>query len=125
MCRKIVHQYINDNCDCPPGPEEEEGGGDMPSCKPVETNKGKFYYDGSSPKQRLYPKVNREDTEYLEYIEWDKNNATKDLPWDKNNGEYRKFADPNYKLSKNRNVENGNKYWAIEEEEDKYWTLDL
>ena len=118
-------KYIDDNCDCPPGPEEEEGGGDIPTCKPVETNKGKFYYDHSAPKQRLYPKVNKEDSEYLEYIEWDKNNGTKDLQWDKNNGEYRKFADPNYKLNKNRNVEDGNKYWAIEEEEDKYWTLDL
>ena len=117
-------QYIEDNCDCPPG-SEEEGGGDIPTCKPIETNKGTFYYDHSAPKQRLYPKVNKEDSEYLEYIEWDKNNGTKDLQWDKNNGEYRKFADPNYKLSKNRNVEDDNKYWAIEEEEDKYWTLDL
>ena len=106
-------QYIEDNCDCPPVPDEEEG--NIPKCKPIETNKAKFYYDHSSPKQRLYPKVHKEDSEYLEFIEWDSNKGTDNLQWDRNNGEYRKFADPNYKLDHDKNVD----------EENKYWTLDL
>ena len=120
-----TNKYIEDNCDCPPGSEEEDGGGDIPTCKSVETNKGNFYYDSSAPKQRLYPKVRKEDSTYLEYIEWDKNNGSDELPWNRNNGEYRKFADPNYKLSTNRNVEHDNQFWSVEEEEEKSWTIDL
>ena len=108
-------QYIKDNCDCPPEPEEEEDTSHLPECKPIETNQGTFYYDHSSPKQRLYPKVNKEDSKYLEYIEWEKDSSSNKLQWDWNNGEYRKYADPNYELKNDINVA----------EENKYWTLDL
>ena len=50
-----------------------------------------------------------------QFIEWDSNKGTDNLQWDRNNGEYRKFADPNYKLDPDKNVD----------EENKYWTLDL
>jgi hypothetical protein len=106
---------VENDCVCPDDivvVEEEEEDENSPVCREIITNAGRFYHDGSSPKQRLFPTVTKGDSKNLEYIQWDKNNN--------NINETKKYANPNYNLPD---------YTAVVEndtfEEDKYWTVDL
>ena len=112
-------QYINGNCECPDNPfitSEEEN---EPPFNPnkyrnipvdVDTNIGTYYYDHSSPKQRIFPKVTKEDTKYNEFIQWSGgkelgNNVDNNIHWfgDSNINARKEMADPNWKSKQNDN----------------------
>ena len=130
---KQENEFIGDDCECPdetPSVTVEEETGAY-ECNIIETNRGRFYYDHSSPKQRLYPPVTEEDTPYKEYIQYTGKNTSKnsvnDLPYSKVD-EANYFADPNAELNQKKcdiHKNNINNINTNEVEDAKNWTLDL
>ena len=127
---KQENEFIGDDCECPdesPSPTVEEESGPY-ECNVIETNRGRFYYDHSAPKQRLNPPVTEADTPHKEYIQYTGKNTSKnsvnDLPYSKVD-EANYFADPNAELNQKKCDTHKNNINTNEVEDTKNWTLDL
>lgn len=127
-------EFIEDNCECPDVPsittEEEGAGGGITRTATVRTNKGKFYYDHSAPKERIYPPVTKEDSRFKENIQWEGgrelgDETSNNINWigsedDSNVNDVRDFADPNWKLKNDDSLTTN-----TNSDEDITWTVDL
>ena len=110
-------QFIANNCKCPKSKISEESVSSVQEEVDITTNRGKFYYDYSAPKQKIYPPADKDSSPYNEYIQWSGGRELGDessdkLPWIQDSEDNNKnMANPNWRTD--------------EEEEKKTWTMDL